>query len=83
MSSQIREVVSKCAGCNLLNAQRNLAHKHFRAKLFCTPRTTYAMDFHGLFKTKSGYDNVLGIIDLATKYLILICLLYTSPSPRD
>jgi len=30
------------------------------------------MDFHGLFKTKSGYDNVLGIIDLATKYLILI-----------
>ena len=43
----------------------------FRAKQFCTPRTSYAMDYYGVFKTKEGYCQILGIIDLATNNLVL------------
>ena len=72
MSKTIHDVVRKCSACALLNAQRHLAHKHFRAKLFCTPRTTYGMDFHGVAMNKLGFNNILGIIDLATNSLVLV-----------
>ena len=55
MSKTCQDIVHKCAACQLLKAQRMLAHKHFRAKQFCTPRTSYAMDYYGVFKTKEGY----------------------------
>ena len=48
------------------------AHKHFRPKLFCTPRTAYGADYYGVGKKNSkGYNNILGIIDLATGHLVL------------
>jgi transposase InsO family protein len=72
MSKTIHDVVRKCSACALLNAQRHLAHKHFRAKLFCTPRTTYGMDFHGVAMNTLGFNNILGIIDLATNSLVLV-----------
>jgi len=65
------EVVSDCALCNLLKARMKHAHKHFRAKLATTPRTSYGADYYGVKKNKLGYDNVLGIIDLATGHLVL------------
>jgi transposase InsO family protein len=48
-----------------------LAHRHFRAKLFCTPRTAYGADYYGVKLNKHGYCAVLGIIDLATGYVVL------------
>ena len=47
-------------------------HNHFRPKLFCTPRTVYGADYYVVGKKKSkGFNNILGIIDLATGHLVL------------
>jgi transposase InsO family protein len=35
-------------------------------------RTTYGMDFHGVAMKKLGFNNTLGIIDLATNSLVLV-----------
>ncbi len=66
-----KHVTQDCALYNLLKARRNLAHRHFRPKLFCTPRTSYGADYYGVKQNKAGYNNVLGIIDLASGNLIL------------
>ena len=71
MASICAKAINNCALCQLLVANRNLAHRHFRAKLFITPRTSYAMDYIGVYKNKEGYCNILGIIGLATKNLVL------------
>ena len=71
MYQKCKAVVDNCALCNLLKARRRLAHKHFRAKLHCTPRTSYGADYYSVRKNKLGYDNILGIIDLATGNLVL------------
>ena len=66
MHSMCQEVVRDCALCNLLKARMKHAHKHFRAKLFCQPRTSYGADYYGVRQNKHGYNNILGIIDLST-----------------
>ena len=71
MHQKCKQVVDDCALCNLLKARKNHAHKHFRAKLYCTPRTSYGADYYSVKKNKLGYDNVLGIIDLSTGNLVL------------
>ena len=71
MRRTCRHVNDQCALCNLLKARMKHAHKHFRPKLFCTPRTAYGADYYGVNKNKEGYNNILGIIDLATGNLIL------------
>ena len=50
------------------------AHKHFRPKLFCTPRTAYGADYYGVAQNKQGYNNILGIIDLSDGHLVLKAL---------
>ena len=71
MYQKCKQVVDDCALCNLLKARMKHAHKHFRAKLHCTPRTSYGADYYGVRKNKLGYNNILGIIDLATGNLVL------------
>ena len=71
MRRTCRHVNDQCALCNLLKARMKHAHKHFRPKIFCTPRTAYGADYYGVNKNKEGYNNILGIIDLATGNLIL------------
>ena len=71
MFKRCHEVIKRCALCNLLKARMRLAHKHFRAKLLCTPRTSYGADYYGVKQNAEGYNNILGIIDLATGNLIL------------
>ena len=71
MRRTCRHVNDQCALCNLLKARMKHAHKHFRPKLFCTPRTAYGADYYGVSKNKQGFNNILGIIDLATGNLIL------------
>ena len=71
MHKVCHEVVNDCALCNLLKARMKHAHKHFRAKLSVTPRTSYGADYYGVKENKAGYNNVLGIIDLATGHLVL------------
>lgn len=71
MYQKCKQVIDDCALCNLLKARRKHAHKHFRAKLHCTPRTSYGADYYGVKKNKLGYNNILGIIDLATGNLVL------------
>ena len=44
---------------------------HFRANPQHKPRTSYAMDFYAIPKSKEGYTQLLGIIDLATSQLTL------------
>ena len=75
MRRTCRHVNDACALCNLLKAKMKHAHKHFRPKLFCTPRTAYGADYYGVGKKSSkGYNNILGIIDLATGHLVLRAL---------
>ena len=71
MHKMCREICQACELCALLKAKMNLAHKHFSAKLFCTPRTSYGSDYYGVRKNTLGYCQVLGIIDLATGDLVL------------
>ena len=71
MRKTCRYVVERCALCNLLKARMRLAHKHFRPKLFCTPRTSYGADYYSVAINKQGYCQILGIIDLATGNLVL------------
>ena len=71
MRRQCREVTRLCPLCNLLKARARHAHKHFRAKLFCTPRTAYGADYYGVKQNKEGYNNILGIIDLSDGHLVL------------
>ena len=66
LKKQTRTVVRNCAACQLLKAKRARAHRHFRAKVFCTPRTSWGCDFYGVAKSTSGHNNILGAIDLAT-----------------
>ena len=69
-----QQCINKCKDChlcNLLKAKRNLAHGYYRAKLFCTPHTNYAMDYYGVRSNKRGYNNVLGVVDLSTGNLVL------------
>jgi len=65
------KVASDCALCNVLKARMKHAHKHFRAKLYCQPRTSYGADYYSVKQNKHGYNNVLGIIDLSTGNLVL------------
>jgi hypothetical protein len=75
MRRTCRHVNDMCALCNLLKARIKHAHKHFRPKIFCTPRTAYGADYFGVGKKSSkGYNNILGIIDLATGHLVLRAL---------
>ena len=60
-----------CALCNLLKARMRLAHKHFRPKLHSKPRTAYGADYYAVVQNKAGYNNILGIIDLANGHLVL------------
>ena len=71
MYQKCKQVIDDCALCNLLKARKKHAHKHFRAKLHCTPRTSYGADYYSVKENKLGYNNVLGIIDLATGNLVL------------
>ena len=64
-------VTEMCPLCNLLKARARHAHKHFRPKMFCTPRTAYGVDYYGVVRNKQGYDNILGIIDLSDGHLVL------------
>ena len=66
MKRDVIKIVTECAPCQLLKAKRARAHRHFRAKIFCTPRTTWGFDFYGVAESKNGYNNILGGIDLAS-----------------
>ena len=71
MRSDVRKWVSACPDCQLLKAKRLRAHQHFRANPQYEPRTSYGMDFYAIPKSKQGYTQLLGIIDLATSELTL------------
>jgi len=71
MHKLCHQVVAQCALCNLLKARMKHAHGHFRAKLCCTPRTSYGADYYSVKQNKQGYNNILGIIDLSSGNLIL------------
>ena len=71
MRQTCKHVTEMCALCNLLKARKRLTHKHFRPKLFCTPRTAYGADYYSVVQNKQVYNNILGIIDLADGHLVL------------
>jgi len=71
MWSMCMHIVKSCALCASLKAKMRLAHKHFRAKLFSKPRTSYGADYYGVKKNNLGYCAILGIIDLASGDLVL------------
>ena len=64
-------VNEQCDLCNLLKVRMKLAHKHFRPKIHCRPRTAYGADYYAVQQNKQGYNNILGIIDLADGHLVL------------
>ena len=66
MKTDVRRIVSRCAPYQLLKVRRARAHRHFRAKVFCTPRTSWGCDFYGVAESLKKYNNILGAIDLAT-----------------
>ena len=71
MQTMVKKEVLSCHLCDVLKGRMRLAHKHFRIKLFCTPRTSYGSDYYGVKMNDQGYCAILGIIDLATGHLVL------------
>ena len=61
-----REAASGCATCAILNAKRAAAHKHFRPKVYNSPRTVWSLDYYGVYPSKQGYCELLGAIDAVT-----------------
>ena len=48
MQTMVKKEVLSCHLCDVLKGRMRLAHKHFRIKLFCTPRTSYGSDYYGV-----------------------------------
>ena len=71
MQKDIREWVPKCPTCQSLHATRHMAHGHFRARAWTTPRTVWMGDYHGVQESDDGYREILGFIDTVTLKLIL------------
>ncbi len=71
MWSMCMHVVKSCELCASLKAKMRLTHKHFRAKLFSKPRTSYGADYYGVKENRLGYCAILGIVDLASGSLTL------------
>ena len=71
LAKDVRLQVKQCATCQILNAKRAHAHKHFRPKVETGPRTAWAMDYYGCERSTDGYTNILGAIDLVTSELRL------------
>ena len=71
MAQEIRQRVKHCATCQILNAKRVHAHKHFRSTTHDNPRTAWALDCYGCVRSTDGYVNILGAIDLVTSELRL------------
>ena len=71
MKQDVRTITRNCSTCNILNAKRAAAHKHFRAKTYSSPRTSWAMDYYGVAPSRDGYCNILGAIDMVTSELRL------------
>ena len=70
MKTDVRKWIADCSMCNMLHARKNHAHGHFRVNLEGMPRTTWAADYYGVAKSKDGYCQILGYIDLATLYFV-------------
>ena len=72
LAKDVRCQVKLCATCQVLNAKRAYAHKHFRANNVETgPRTAWAMDYYGCERSTDGFVNILGAVDLVTSELRL------------
>ena len=71
MRKDIKQVCDDCGVCAILNAKRQKAHQHFRAKVYEGPRTAWAFDYHGVAKSQEGYCEILGGIDLVTSEIRL------------
>jgi len=74
MKKDTRYIVTNCSTCNILNAKRAAAHKHFRAKICSAPRTSWAMDYYGVAPSEDDHNNILGAIDMATSELRLFAV---------
>jgi len=55
LNKDVKRIVQNCPACQLLKAKRARAHRHFRAKVFCTPRTSWGCDFYGMIKINNDY----------------------------
>ena len=66
LRKQVKQAVTGCATCAILNAKRAAAHKHFRPKVYNSPRTVWSMDYYGVYPSKQGYCEILGAIDAVT-----------------
>ena len=71
LRKEAREAASGCATCAILNAKRAAAHKHFRPKVYNSPRTVWSLDYYGVYPSKQGYCELLGAIDAVTGELRL------------
>ena len=69
-----REWYHKCPSCELTKAKRNHMHSMFRAKKHRLPRSRWGMDFYGWGGDGDGPKEILGLIDLDSLWVELVCL---------
>ena len=69
-----REWYHKCPSCELTKAKRNHMHGMFRAKKHRLPRSRWGMDFYGWGGDGDGPKEILGLIDLDSLWVELVCL---------
>ncbi len=66
LKSDARSACENCATCCILNAKRDRAHGHFRAKVYSSPRTVWSLDYYGVYPSKEGQCQILGAVDAVT-----------------
>ena len=69
-----REWYHECPSCELTKAKRNHMHSMFRAKKHQQPRSRWGMDFYGWGGDGDGPREILGLIDLDSLWVELVCL---------
>ena len=66
LKSDARSACANCATCCILNARRDRAHGHFRAKVYTSPRTVWSLDYYGVYPSEEGHCQILGAVDAVT-----------------
>ena len=69
-----REWYHECPSCEMTKAKRNHMHSMFRAKKHQQPRSRWGMDFYGWGGDGDGPREILGLIDLDSLWVELVCL---------
>ncbi len=67
--TDVNKWVADCEACPLSRARKNLAHNQYSPTAYRKPRSAYGIDFYGIAESSDGFNGVLTIVDLHTRFV--------------